>query len=157
MNCFRHPVRAAVGACVNCGRSLCAECQEVLDGKIYCSSCAVGVVMETAEPSDLNWFERHLNWTMILAYFGAGAVIAIPAAISAATDSAVPLAVTAPIVVLAMFIVWGWALRKKNRSLLWLALFLILPFFGLLIFFYLENRGGASQPSQPPQNRRILH
>ncbi len=40
MKCAYHPVVDAVGTCVNCGRSVCAECKVVLDGKIYCKPCA---------------------------------------------------------------------------------------------------------------------
>ena len=40
MKCAYHPEREAVGACVDCGRLICAECKTVLGGKIYCNSCA---------------------------------------------------------------------------------------------------------------------
>lgn len=39
-NCAYHPKREAVGACVNCGRLVCAECKTVLGEKIYCNLCA---------------------------------------------------------------------------------------------------------------------
>jgi hypothetical protein len=39
-NCAYHPKRDAVGACVNCGRLVCAECKTVLGEKIYCNLCA---------------------------------------------------------------------------------------------------------------------
>jgi hypothetical protein len=65
MRCTFHPDREAIGACTNCGRPLCDECKEVVDGRFYCSSCAPGVVaeivLEPAESSNLGWFGRHLN------------------------------------------------------------------------------------------------
>jgi len=39
-NCAYHPERDTVGACVNCGKLICAECKTVLGGKIYCNPCA---------------------------------------------------------------------------------------------------------------------
>ena len=39
-DCFYHPGRDAVGACVSCGKMVCTECRTVLGGKIYCQPCA---------------------------------------------------------------------------------------------------------------------
>lgn len=151
MSCVFHPSREPVGACVKCGRLLCEECKEVRNGRIYCSSCALGVAEETAAeaagPSNLSWFRRHLNLTMIMAY-----ILAVPALlIGAATGSDDALVVMVFIAFAAIAIVWGWALRRKNRSLWWILLFLWLQIFGLLIFFYLENRNQTSEG--PPQSR----
>ncbi len=38
--CAYHSEADAVGACVNCGKLVCAECKTVLGGKIYCNPCA---------------------------------------------------------------------------------------------------------------------
>jgi len=38
--CDYHPDRDVVGACVHCGRAICAECKVELDEKIYCNPCA---------------------------------------------------------------------------------------------------------------------
>jgi len=40
MKCAYHPIVDAVGACVNCGRLICAECKVMLGGKFYCNPCA---------------------------------------------------------------------------------------------------------------------
>jgi len=40
MKCFYHPDRDAIGVCLNCGRSVCPECQVVLSNKLYCKPCA---------------------------------------------------------------------------------------------------------------------
>ncbi|MCX6010420.1 MAG: hypothetical protein NTW48_10445, partial [Chloroflexi bacterium] len=37
--CFYHKRRDVVGACVNCGRLICADCEVTLKGKIYCNPC----------------------------------------------------------------------------------------------------------------------
>jgi len=39
-SCAYHPKREAVGACVSCGKLVCAECKTVLAEKIYCNPCA---------------------------------------------------------------------------------------------------------------------
>lgn len=38
--CSYHRSREAVGACVNCGKMVCLECQTLLGGKVYCQPCA---------------------------------------------------------------------------------------------------------------------
>lgn len=39
-DCHVHPGRDGIGACVQCGRIICAECKTMLGGKIYCQACA---------------------------------------------------------------------------------------------------------------------
>jgi hypothetical protein len=38
IECESHPNRAAFGICVVCGRPVCVECQNSVDGKIICSN-----------------------------------------------------------------------------------------------------------------------
>lgn len=163
MNCSDHPDREAVGACVNCGRLVCADCKEALGGRVYCYTCSLRAAPETPElrgsssDTNLNWFQSHLNWTMILALIGLSIIVGIGAAIGAATDSAAPIAVMALLALPLMLIAWGWALRRRNRSLWWILLCLFAPPLGLLLFFYLERRSSPSEgPPQPPQSR-ITH
>ena len=54
MECFNHPEKNAVAICQACGRALCKECQNVLEGHILCSSC----LKET--PS--HWFNFHMGF-----------------------------------------------------------------------------------------------
>ena len=71
MKCAYHPTIDAVGACVNCGRLICAECKVELGGKIYCNPCTEKLVAETTvadRAKGLNCFERHLNWTEALSW-----------------------------------------------------------------------------------------
>ena len=48
-NCAYHPDREAVGACISCGRLICAECKTVLGEKIYCNPCADKMFASRAE------------------------------------------------------------------------------------------------------------
>jgi hypothetical protein len=38
--CSRHPSKEATGACINCGKLVCAICDVELGGKTYCQPCA---------------------------------------------------------------------------------------------------------------------
>lgn len=40
MNCYAHPERAAAAFCRTCGKALCAECQRVAQGTIFCAEHA---------------------------------------------------------------------------------------------------------------------
>ncbi len=40
MKCARHPDVEAVAVCVNCGKALCPECRNEVDGKSYCRPCS---------------------------------------------------------------------------------------------------------------------
>jgi general secretion pathway protein G len=50
VRCERHPDRAAVAACVACGKAVCAECAEVVDGKYYCRGDAPAARAEAVRP-----------------------------------------------------------------------------------------------------------
>jgi len=80
----------------------------------------------------MNWFERHLNWTLILAVFGA----ALPASILIwLIDSMLVDWMAVTIIALPVAI---WFLRRKNRSLWWLWLW-FLPLVWL-VFLLLRNK-----------------
>jgi hypothetical protein len=51
MQCAYHPDRDPVGACVACGRLICAECKTLLGGKIYCSPCADKIFINNTAPA----------------------------------------------------------------------------------------------------------
>jgi len=38
-SCSRHASKEAVGACINCGKLVCAACHKEIDGKSYCPVC----------------------------------------------------------------------------------------------------------------------
>jgi len=108
----------------------------------------------------MNWFERHLNWTMVLAWLGtlpvafiAGFIIAMvmvsadPYVSEEALDGAG--FVTGVIIALVILIPsWGWVLKKKNRSLWWLLLGLFVPL-GWIVLLCLENRRHISGLQTP--------
>jgi len=75
-------------------------------------------------PKETSWFERHLNWTMVLAWIGSYLVIygvwflAILADPNVSEDAFIAAYFIIP---LALSVGVGqWVLRKKNRSLAWL-------------------------------------
>jgi lysylphosphatidylglycerol synthetase-like protein (DUF2156 family) len=128
------------------------------------------------ETEELNWFNQHLNWTWVLAQVTTSVIISVLGAIFAFSLTTSPFtngfnvtsAVTSVLIigviaiilyVLSVYVVGGWVLKRKSRSLWWLLLFLIpLPFVaipsswpstlvGLLVtilFLRLENRSGPA-------------
>lgn len=152
MNRSYHPGREPVGGCVSCGRLICSECKVILGGKVYCNPCADALLTETAVSKNLSWFERHLNWTMVLAFpaafivcFTAGVIIgAIDPYVSYAAIQTMGFILSSVVFAL----IWGWALRKKNRSLWWLLLGLFVPF-GFIVLLCLENRRQISELPGP--------
>ena len=51
VRCERHPSRPAVATCVVCGKAVCAECADVVDGKYYCRRDVPAAEAEEARPS----------------------------------------------------------------------------------------------------------
>jgi len=100
----------------------CPQCGQTL------SSIDSGKQRYTPKPEaplkEMNWFERHLNWTMVLAWLGTYAVSFILASLLILIDpymSDDPFFAIIVIANLAVVIAVGqWVLRKKNRSLAWL-------------------------------------
>jgi len=109
----------------------------------------------------MNWFERHLNWTMVLGYLVAFAVTLIAGAILGIVMAVIDpniseealegaIYVIGFIVALATLIpIWGWALRKKNQSLWYLLLGLFVPF-GFIVLLGLNNLSIQSSNSLTP-------
>ena len=92
----------------------------------------------------MNWFERHLNWTMVLALVGVYVVNFFIGFMEASSDPYVSYGTSYGIglIIISLAIltlVWGWALRRKNRSLWWLPLGLFVPF-GFIVLLCLENK-----------------
>jgi len=133
--------------CPNCGKA-------GVEGMKFCPQCGQRLSdidsekqRYTLEPEvplkEKNWFERHLNWTMFLAWVGAYVVNFMIGFIRASSDPYVSygelfgIGLIITVVILAP--VWGWTLRKKNRSLWWLPLGLFVPF-GWIVLLCLENK-----------------
>jgi len=74
----------------------------------------------------MNWFERHLNWTMVLAWVGSYPICFIVwdlATLANPYISGDTLGGIGFIISLIVSVAVGqWVLRKKNRSMWWLLL-----------------------------------
>jgi hypothetical protein len=100
-----------------------------------------------------NWFQRHLNWTWVFAQLAVGLIgfflvtvfvsslfasSAFPSEASFFASFSVLQIIVLVLQIASVFGVGGWVLRRKDRSLGWLLIFLV-PF-GWIIFLFLENR-----------------
>lgn len=101
----------------------------------------------------MNWFERHLNWTMVFGLLGTYVASFMAGVVIYSVDPYVSdgaMYIIGFIVSLAILVpVWGWALRKKSRSLWWLPLGLFVPF-GFIALLCLENKSQAAEASILP-------
>ena len=135
--CGARPIRGN-SFCSNCG----AATTELTEMCVKCGARLVGRV-EAGLPKK-NWFERHLNWTVVIASFipvliGNITILTVAYFPNLFSDVAIFILVTVgfiayPIIILVVGI---WALRQKGRSLWWL--FLVVPF-GWLPYACLKNK-----------------
>ena len=88
----------------------------------------------------MNWFERHINWTVVLNYV----LITMVVYMLAVEDSFTDYSFGSWVIWLCVWtlFIWIWALRKKKRSLWWL-LSLFLPYIGGFIILLLSNKRTA--------------
>jgi len=121
----------------------CPECgKEVSEDTKFCPHCGKPLTETRGEQiatsalyremsagelgKRMNWFERHLNWTMVLAWVGGCVIVFIVAFLIALAAPYVPedeLYVIGMLISLVVSLAVGyWVLRKKNRSLWWLLL-----------------------------------
>lgn len=139
--------------CPSCGKAgvegmkFCPRCGQRLTG--FDSKEEQGYVRQPEAPlRERNWFERHLNWTMFLALVGAYGVCFIIGVIIGLSDPHVSEDVLYIVGLLVSCAIlgpsWGWALRKKNRSLWWLPLGLFVPF-GFIVLLCLGNKSHLSE------------
>jgi uncharacterized membrane protein YeaQ/YmgE (transglycosylase-associated protein family) len=137
----------------------CPRCGTKLEqGMEFCPKCGhklTGLSLREESPyiqrsqallKERNWFEGHLNWTMVLGFAGAYAGAFVAGLVAVSVDPYVSydvLYIIGLILGLAVLVpVWGWALRRKSRSLWWLPLGLFVPF-GFIALLVLENKSGA--------------
>ena len=145
MRCYNHPGSEAVGGCVSCGQLVCRECKVLLGGKIYCNACAERLVQGALVDQSRSWFERHLNWTVVLAWLSLGLVSIIVFASAEAFDPFMlsPLTSLGYILIYVVFtisfVAEAWYLVNKNRSLWWILMPNVVPFGGI-VFLCLQNR-----------------
>ena len=100
--------------------------------------------------NELNWFQRHLNWTMVFSWLFAppvgllcGLLVGLALEFSNLVETSEYLFTTLilPMLVIgAGLITWvtGWAIKKKGASL-WNLIWLVVPF-GFIPLLQLENR-----------------
>jgi hypothetical protein len=109
---------------------------------------------QTADPPQKGWFQRHLNWTWVLAQVAAFCLViawmVVFVLVFVLTDETDPQAMGTAVAsamiswnfawiisALAPFVAGAWVLSEKARSYAWLLLFL-LPF-GFVFFLLLRS------------------
>jgi len=92
------------------------------------------------------WFEKHLNWTVLLAWILTLCIVLTVDFGLVATDSYMSkedlAAAGIGVCLLVLPASWGWVLRRKRRTLWWLLPALFLPS-GFLCLVRLENQTPA--------------
>jgi hypothetical protein len=121
MRCAYHPQAEAVGACVSCGRLVCAECKVELQGKIYCNSCAEKILLgkikkDTGMPVGAVTAEENTS--------GQGSLAVVPQEIRGWNWGA-------------FLLNWIWAIGNNA----WLGLLALIPYFNIIWIFVLGAKG----------------
>ena len=131
----------------------------------YCPECGAPVIIGAAtspdpetsgQPTDMNWFERHLNVTFFFGWLliiGASVSILVPTFSVGDTNPGFAWSVTALVLIVwAALHIWItiWYLRKKHRSP---AFFLLLVFtwLGVWILLGLKNKAHSALEVQQKQ------
>jgi uncharacterized membrane protein YhaH (DUF805 family) len=91
------------------------------------------IIMETKT----HWLERHVNWSMALAWFTIG-IIAFVLLFITSSESGGSLLFIYGSLALLSFLVGVWGLQVKRRSLSWMFFFLF-PF-GCIVLLLLKNK-----------------
>ena len=119
----------------------CPKCGNQYEGTpTFCRIC--GLRLGQAQRAGTNWFQRHLNWTLVIALvvINAATFVIICLAyyymVEEDADGVYGLCVIANILLTAVS--GGWVLSQKGRSLLWL---LLSPFWiGWVVWLALDNK-----------------
>jgi len=139
--------------CSNCGNEIAID-------MVYCPNCGnkpdiqvdkqlTGKTVDLPSSTEpirtqmgLNWFQRHLNWitfiSLVIIYPLAFIIGFLGAYINPYMSSTTLVIIAYIICGIWLFGINGWVLRRKNRSLGFLLLFVI-PF-GWIAFFFVENK-----------------
>jgi endogenous inhibitor of DNA gyrase (YacG/DUF329 family) len=136
-------VKLLMKYCPSCGKAgvegmkFCPQCGQRLTG-LDLEEKQRYVHQPEAPLKEKSWFERHLNWTTVLAWLGTYPITFIVASLVIlanpyiSDDAFVVILVIANLAVIVA--VGRWVLRKKNRSMWWL---LISP---SIFFLFIENK-----------------
>jgi hypothetical protein len=159
MRCAYHLEIESVGACVKCGKLICRDCQTIYNGKSYCTQCIEGVLSTSGITHKLNpnimheqnWFERHLNWTLVLGALAINFAVVFFVFVLAVIGRHFLTSKEIIIVFLILYLVLtaihtGWYLRKKKRSLFWILMWFV-PF-GEIFLLCLTNRSEGKYNEQ---------
>jgi len=120
----------------------------VLDFIMFPFALLVGFLLDQERPAEpgKGWFQRHLNWTVVIIW-----VLLLPLCVIIADIIGIPIDIIIFVVpILIILPLTGWALKQKNRSLWWLLLFII-PFLWL-VYLGLENRSPVPELAELDTN-----
>jgi hypothetical protein len=151
MRCAFHSEIESVGTCINCGKSICRDCQTNYNGKSYCKEC-IGEILSTGGKTrgsypgiihEPNWFERHLKWTLFVGTFVIDLAVSIVflLVLFGLPDSRIVGEMGIVFFILYFVLTSihvGWYLRKKKRSLFWIIVWFV-PV-GWIIILCLTNK-----------------
>ncbi|MGA2159811.1 MAG: hypothetical protein ABSG90_11415 [Dehalococcoidia bacterium] len=154
MQCAYHPDREPVGACVECGRLICAGCKTAVKGKFYCPPCADKVFVRRSEEAVKS---ADAASPAAVAAGSAGAVQQ-PISITVNAGTVSPTGTEAAIVNNsgqgskaalpdqlrgwswgAFVLTWIWGIFNST----WIAFLAFVPFLGIIWAFVLGARGRA--------------
>jgi hypothetical protein len=71
----------------------------------------------------MNWFEKHLNWTLWIATIVLPLIVLFIGYFVGNSLGTYFPKIVGLILTILILLIYGWVLRKKNRSLWWLLLF----------------------------------
>jgi len=119
--------------CSSCGKEIsedtkfCPQCGKPLTdthGEQVATSALYKEVSERELGKRTSWFEKHLNWTMVLAWFSTYAIAFVVGSIVTLADPDVSEEALSTMGIVVGFLapipVAVWVIRKKNRSMWWL-------------------------------------
>lgn len=161
MRCAFHSEIESVGTCINCRKYICRDCQTNYNGKSYCKECIVEI-LSTGEKTrgiihEQNWFERHLNWTLVLGafaiYLAEVFIVFLIVLIGISADMPVRLI---DIIFVILYLVLtsihvGWYLRRKKRRLWWILLWFV-PV-GWIVLLCLTNKNAPDYNEQAEKEK----
>ena len=143
--------------CLNCGKEV------VNEGVYFCPKCERLLKPNLGEEQryipkfeaplkEKNWFERHLNWTIVLGLLGSFFALVITYLIIIMTidyhvSEDLLYGIGYVILTIVPALVWGWVLKKKNRSLWWLPLGLFVVV-GWIVLICLDNHSETCRLSE---------
>ena len=158
------PGQRFCGACGARVVATCPYCQAIVDPKRrFCPNCGTDLLRGRQQQTEkvvmpmpvqdrlvqgtsrikMHWFQRHLNWTLFLVYTVVTSIFTMAVAILRVLPS-VLLEVRGLVVagyLLIIFLISGWVIKRKRRSLFHL-LWLLIPFspLAIAILIGLKNR-----------------